>query len=92
MSPGETSELEVPFSDGRVLRLDPAVLAELQKVFSPEMAYTTYVPFSCLLGMLQLPSLRGWGLVLTVLALHSVFICLAWGPSAATALCMSPEP
>ncbi|XP_039363936.1 WD repeat-containing protein 81 isoform X3 [Mauremys reevesii] len=50
LSPGETPELEVPFSDGRALPLDPATLAELQKVFSPEMAYTTYVPFSCLLG------------------------------------------
>ncbi|XP_074869795.1 WD repeat-containing protein 81 [Carettochelys insculpta] len=47
---GEMSELEVPISDGKVLPMDPAVLAELQKVFSPEMAYTTYVPFSCLLG------------------------------------------
>ncbi|XP_034608321.1 WD repeat-containing protein 81 [Trachemys scripta elegans] len=50
LSHGETPELEVPFSDGRVLPLDTAMLAELQKVFSPEMAYTTYVPFSCLLG------------------------------------------
>ncbi|XP_075760591.1 WD repeat-containing protein 81 [Pelodiscus sinensis] len=39
---GDTPEPELP--------LDPAVLAELQKVFSPEMAYNTYVPFSCLLG------------------------------------------
>ncbi|XP_062816112.1 WD repeat-containing protein 81 [Anolis carolinensis] len=29
---------------------DPSVLLELQKVFSPEMAYMTFVPFSCLLG------------------------------------------
>ncbi|KAG6928570.1 WD repeat domain 81 [Chelydra serpentina] len=50
LSHGETPELEVLVSDGRVLPLDPAILAELQKVFSPEMAYTTYVPFSCLLG------------------------------------------
>ncbi|XP_060612737.2 WD repeat-containing protein 81 [Anolis sagrei] len=29
---------------------DPLALLELQKVFSPEMAYMTFVPFSCLLG------------------------------------------
>ncbi|KAJ7308874.1 hypothetical protein JRQ81_008148 [Phrynocephalus forsythii] len=29
---------------------DPLALLELQRVFSPEMAYVTFVPFSCLLG------------------------------------------
>uniref|UniRef100_A0ACB8ECY1 WD repeat-containing protein 81 n=1 Tax=Sphaerodactylus townsendi TaxID=933632 RepID=A0ACB8ECY1_9SAUR len=29
---------------------DPSALEELQKVFNPEMAYSTFVPFSCLLG------------------------------------------
>lgn len=43
--------MEVPLSDGKLLALDPAVLMELQKVFNPEMAYITYIPFSCLLGM-----------------------------------------
>lgn len=43
--------MEVPLSDGKLLALDPSVLVELQKVFNPEMAYITYIPFSCLLGM-----------------------------------------
>lgn len=30
--------------------MDPTLLDELQKVFTLEMAYTIYVPFSCLLG------------------------------------------
>lgn len=42
--------MEVPLSDGKLLALDPSVLRELQKVFNPEMAYITYIPFSCLLG------------------------------------------
>lgn len=42
--------MEVPLSDGRLLALDPSVLVELQKAFNPEMAYITYIPFSCLLG------------------------------------------
>ncbi|KAJ6657222.1 hypothetical protein lerEdw1_002589 [Lerista edwardsae] len=33
-----------------LLSPDPSALVELQKVFNPEMAYTTFVPFSCLLG------------------------------------------
>ncbi|KYO17155.1 WD repeat-containing protein 81 [Alligator mississippiensis] len=49
-SRGENPSLETSPSDGRLLPLDPAVLAELQTVFNPEMAYTTYIPFSCLLG------------------------------------------
>lgn len=48
--------MEVPLSDGKLLALDPAVLMELQKVFNPEMAYITYIPFSCLLGTAWLPS------------------------------------
>uniref|UniRef100_A0A8D0GSV9 WD repeat-containing protein 81 n=1 Tax=Sphenodon punctatus TaxID=8508 RepID=A0A8D0GSV9_SPHPU len=46
----EPAALEAPCLDRRLLPVDPAVMAELQKVFNPEMAYTTYVPFSCLLG------------------------------------------
>lgn len=30
--------------------MDPTLLDELKKVFTLEMAYTIYVPFSCLLG------------------------------------------
>lgn len=41
---------EVAFSDGRQRLVDPTLLDELQKVFTLEMAYTIYVPFSCLLG------------------------------------------
>lgn len=38
------------FSDGQRRLVDPNLLDELQKVFTLEMAYTIYVPFSCLLG------------------------------------------
>ncbi|KAL1778446.1 WD repeat-containing protein 81 isoform X1 [Sigmodon hispidus] len=41
---------EATFSDGHRRPVDPALLEELQKVFTLEMAYTIYVPFSCLLG------------------------------------------
>uniref|UniRef100_A0A670K4U4 WD repeat domain 81 n=1 Tax=Podarcis muralis TaxID=64176 RepID=A0A670K4U4_PODMU len=34
----------------RLLPPDPSAVLELQKVFSLEMAYITFVPFSCLLG------------------------------------------
>uniref|UniRef100_A0A493SXU8 WD repeat domain 81 n=1 Tax=Anas platyrhynchos platyrhynchos TaxID=8840 RepID=A0A493SXU8_ANAPP len=50
LSSCEVPVMEVPLSDGKLLALDPAVLMELQKVFNPEMAYITYIPFSCLLG------------------------------------------
>ncbi|KAK1204606.1 WDR81 protein, partial [Pygoscelis papua] len=50
LSSCEVPVMEVPLSDGKLLALDPAMLMELQKVFNPEMAYITYIPFSCLLG------------------------------------------
>uniref|UniRef100_A0A8C5X159 WD repeat-containing protein 81 n=1 Tax=Malurus cyaneus samueli TaxID=2593467 RepID=A0A8C5X159_9PASS len=50
LSSCEGPVMEVPLSDGKLLALDPSVLLELQKVFNPEMAYITYIPFSCLLG------------------------------------------
>ncbi|NXW73433.1 WDR81 protein, partial [Hirundo rustica] len=50
LSSCEVPLMEVPLSDGKLLALDPSVLVELQKVFNPEMAYITYIPFSCLLG------------------------------------------
>lgn len=56
LSSCEVPLMEVPLSDGKLLALDPAVLMELQKVFNPEMAYITYIPFSCLLGMAWPPS------------------------------------
>lgn len=55
LSSCEVPVMEVPLSDGKLLALDPAVLMELQKVFNPEMAYITYIPFSCLLGTAWLP-------------------------------------
>ncbi|KAK7803805.1 hypothetical protein U0070_001767 [Myodes glareolus] len=42
---------EATFSDGHRRLVDPSLLEELQKVFTLEMAYTIYVPFSCLLGI-----------------------------------------
>lgn len=45
------------FSDGQQRLVDPALLDELQKVFTLEMAYTIYVPFSCLLGTAPSPFL-----------------------------------
>lgn len=47
---GEGQLPQVVFSDGQQRPVDPALLDELQKVFTLEMAYTIYVPFSCLLG------------------------------------------
>ncbi|XP_005582505.3 WD repeat-containing protein 81 isoform X1 [Macaca fascicularis] len=47
---GEDQLPQVVFSDGQQRPVDPALLDELQKVFTLEMAYTIYVPFSCLLG------------------------------------------
>ncbi|XP_025871880.1 WD repeat-containing protein 81 isoform X2 [Vulpes vulpes] len=53
LDPGGRSEGQLPevaFSDGQQRLVDPTLLDELQKVFTLEMAYTIYVPFSCLLG------------------------------------------
>ncbi|XP_003799141.1 WD repeat-containing protein 81 [Otolemur garnettii] len=53
LDPADRSEgllPEVAFSDGQQRPVDPTLLDELQKVFTLEMAYTIYVPFSCLLG------------------------------------------
>ncbi|XP_073902673.1 WD repeat-containing protein 81 isoform X2 [Castor canadensis] len=47
---GEGQLPEATFSDGQRRPVDPTLLEELQKVFTLEMAYTIYVPFSCLLG------------------------------------------
>ncbi|XP_069883568.1 WD repeat-containing protein 81 isoform X1 [Dipodomys merriami] len=47
---GEGQLPEATFSDGQRRLVDPTLLDELQKVFTLEMAYTIYVPFSCLLG------------------------------------------
>jgi hypothetical protein len=48
---GEGQLPEATFSDGQRRPVDPTLLEELQKVFTLEMAYTIYVPFSCLLGI-----------------------------------------
>ncbi|XP_008563906.1 PREDICTED: WD repeat-containing protein 81 isoform X1 [Galeopterus variegatus] len=53
LDPAGHSEGQLPemsLSDGQQRPVDPIVLDELQKVFTLEMAYTIYVPFSCLLG------------------------------------------
>lgn len=42
----------LPVDHAGLLPHDPSALEELQKVFNPEMAYSTFVPFSCLLGKL----------------------------------------
>lgn len=42
--------LEQGLTPDSLLPPDPSAFVELQKVFNPEMAYTTFVPFSCLLG------------------------------------------
>lgn len=52
---------EATFSDGHRRPVDPTVLEELQKVFTLEMAYTIYVPFSCLLGIAHLVPLHSVG-------------------------------
>nr|XP_027780228.1 WD repeat-containing protein 81 isoform X4 [Marmota flaviventris] len=53
LDPEGCSEGQLPeavFSDGQRRPVDPTLLDELKKVFTLEMAYTIYVPFSCLLG------------------------------------------
>lgn len=52
---------EATFSDGQRRPVDPTLLEELQKVFTLEMAYTIYVPFSCLLGIAHLVPLHRVG-------------------------------
>ncbi|XP_068126171.1 WD repeat-containing protein 81 [Hyperolius riggenbachi] len=37
-------------SDGRTLPVDLTLTEELEKVYHAEMAYATYIPFSCLIG------------------------------------------
>lgn len=37
-------------SDGRKLPVDLALIEELEKVYNAEMAYATFIPFSCLIG------------------------------------------
>ncbi|KAM9319278.1 WD repeat-containing protein 81 [Gastrophryne carolinensis] len=37
-------------SDGKTLAVDLSLIEELEKVYNAEMAYTTFIPFSCLIG------------------------------------------
>ncbi|KAG9485844.1 hypothetical protein GDO78_008757 [Eleutherodactylus coqui] len=46
----ESSVHSVVCSDGRTLPVDLTLIDELEKVFNAEMAYATFVPFSCLIG------------------------------------------
>ncbi|XP_073421776.1 WD repeat-containing protein 81 isoform X1 [Dendrobates tinctorius] len=47
---GEASIETVICSDGRTLPVDLTLIEELEKVFNAEMAYATFIPFSCLIG------------------------------------------
>uniref|UniRef100_A0A8C5MJS3 WD repeat domain 81 n=1 Tax=Leptobrachium leishanense TaxID=445787 RepID=A0A8C5MJS3_9ANUR len=46
----EPSVHRVTCADGTILTVDLSLLEELEKVFNAEMAYATFIPFSCLLG------------------------------------------
>ncbi|XP_063299930.1 WD repeat-containing protein 81 [Pelobates fuscus] len=46
----EPSVRSVQCADGRTRTVDLTLLDELEKVFSAEMAYATFIPFSCLIG------------------------------------------
>ncbi|XP_071994220.1 WD repeat-containing protein 81 isoform X1 [Engystomops pustulosus] len=50
----ESSVQSVMCSDGRTLPVDLTLIEELEKVFNAEMAYATFIPFSCLIGDAQL--------------------------------------
>lgn len=74
---------EATFSDGQRRPVDPTLLEELQKVFTLEMAYTIYVPFSCLLGIAHHVPLHrvgdyisslGWAPVLSRVSSGSFFL------------------
>nr|XP_015223028.1 PREDICTED: WD repeat-containing protein 81 [Lepisosteus oculatus] len=47
---GDTTVLELCTPDGSEVTCELSVLEELQAVFNPEMAYASYIPFSCLIG------------------------------------------
>ncbi|XP_053313070.1 WD repeat-containing protein 81 [Spea bombifrons] len=46
----EASVQSVHGKDGTICSVDLALLEELEKVYNAEMAYATFVPFSCLIG------------------------------------------
>ncbi|XP_053562202.1 WD repeat-containing protein 81 isoform X2 [Bombina bombina] len=46
----EQSVQTVQCKDGKTATVDLALLEELDKVYNSEMAYATYIPFSCLIG------------------------------------------
>ncbi|XP_069800934.1 WD repeat-containing protein 81 isoform X1 [Dendropsophus ebraccatus] len=47
---GEPCVQNVICSDGRSLPVDFTLIEELEKVFNAEIAYATFIPFSCLIG------------------------------------------
>ncbi|XP_053362669.1 WD repeat-containing protein 81 [Clarias gariepinus] len=47
---GEYTYIEVCTPGGTLVTCEVGVLEELQAVFSPEMAYTSYIPLQCLIG------------------------------------------
>lgn len=47
---GEYTYIDVCTPEGREVTCELGVLEELQAVFNPEMAYTSYIPLHCLIG------------------------------------------
>lgn len=47
---GDATVVDVSTPGGTNVTLELGVLEELQTVFNPEMAYASYIPFSCLIG------------------------------------------
>ncbi|XP_043910298.1 WD repeat-containing protein 81 [Protopterus annectens] len=47
---GDSVFVEISSPDGVTHTCDLSALEELEKVFNPEMAYSSYIPFSCLIG------------------------------------------
>ncbi|XP_028818419.1 WD repeat-containing protein 81 isoform X2 [Denticeps clupeoides] len=47
---GESTYVDLHMPEGTEVSCEISVLEELQAVFDPEMAYTSYIPFYCLVG------------------------------------------
>lgn len=50
----DVTVVDVCTLDGSNVTYELGVLEELQCVFSSEMAYASYIPFSCLIGRVEL--------------------------------------
>ncbi|XP_069471473.1 WD repeat-containing protein 81 isoform X2 [Ambystoma mexicanum] len=76
LSGTEPALVEVPSVDGSLLLADLAVLEELEKVYSPAMAYATYIPFSFLIGELGIRRIvPNHELVKRLLDMHADTLC-----------------